>query len=121
MTVMTRVASFLRLLPLASQHAKTSVSQAVPEISTACTSRAQAAMMNVQRRESSSLTTTSETASAVTKSLLLDTLDLVRACPCLHAFDRIAQCSSSRLSCHDDKSISHWTGTNTCAAAVPTL
>ena len=78
---MTRTASILRLLPLTSQHAKTSLSQAVPEISATCSSRAQAALMNVQRRESSSLTTTSETASAVTKSLLLDTLDLVSACP----------------------------------------
>ncbi|BDA45932.1 probable mitochondrial calcium uniporter regulator 1 [Coccomyxa sp. Obi] len=53
--------------------------QLASEATSSCSSRASAVLINVQRREGSSLTTTShDSVSAVTKSLLLDTLGLMR-------------------------------------------
>lgn len=52
--------------------------QLASEATSSCSSRGSAVLINVQRREGSSLTTTSyDSVSAVTKSLLLDTLGLV--------------------------------------------
>ena len=60
-----------------------------PDASASCSTGVQITSFHAQRRDSSSLTTTSETASAITKSLLLDTLNLVRAWTLLPATLRV--------------------------------
>jgi hypothetical protein len=83
LTIMGRAGSLAKLVQQVTnvlvRNAAGPAAQLASDASSSCSARASFLVQNLQRREGSSLTTTShDSVSAVTKSLLLDTLSLVR-------------------------------------------